>query len=224
MAKQVTMCLAMMMKVINKTNSLSGARKKEPIQMTSFAFSLNPTTWGMYMSVVFTHTSVRSQNDLVTFIQSLTTFISSRLLWKAKRWSKKVLACMWWGSINPKPRLHVPLWLCSQRSLVGFLSFNFEILNILFCMGAQLINNAVTVSGGQQREVSPCCHRLSPPYFKWNTLPLSLDPSFLSLSFFIPLAPTWLVISLLTETSTYFWNVCPKKTGIWVPSVTPGMW
>ena len=30
--------------------------------------------------------------------------------------------------------------------------------------------------------------------------------------------------AVLTETSAYFWNVCPKKTGIWVPSVTPGTW
>ena len=64
----------------NKTNSLSDARKKEPIQLTTTVFSLYPTTWEMYMSVLFTHTSVRSQNDLVMFIQSLTTFISSGLL------------------------------------------------------------------------------------------------------------------------------------------------
>lgn len=80
MAKHITMILVMMMKIINKIDSLSIVRKKEPIQLTSAAFPLNPTTLGMYVSVMFTHTSVRSQNDLVIFVQSPTIFISSCLL------------------------------------------------------------------------------------------------------------------------------------------------
>ena len=61
-------------------NSLSVAMKKEPMHVTRAVFSLNATTLGMYVSVRFIHTSVRSQNDLVIFAQVSTIFIFSCLL------------------------------------------------------------------------------------------------------------------------------------------------
>lgn len=66
-------------------NSLSNAGKTLSQQLTSVVFPLIPTTVVTYVSVMLSHSSVRSQNDLVIFIQSSTIISPAGLLWKEKK-------------------------------------------------------------------------------------------------------------------------------------------